>query len=459
MKNENVTKELSEFIVNTRFEDFSKEAVDFSKRCFLDWIGVTIGGMKDPSVAILVDLMAETGGEKQASVIGHGMGTSVLNAALVNGTMSHNLDYDDAHMSTRSHPSAPLIAALLPISENRKSRGSDLITAFILGCDVGIRIGLALGKAYYDHGWHATPILGRFGAAAGVGKLLGLDAEKINHTFGLAASQAGGIRKAFGTMTKPFHAGKAAMDGMLSAMLAGRGFTATLDILDANSGFLRMLSPQCDPDQILNGLGKQYHLFDISFKPYAACLAIHPPLVGLISIGREHRIDPETIDHIDLEVAPICLLLGDKAEPKTGREGKFSVYYCAALAMTEGQAGESLFNSDLVNARHIRRLIKRTKAKENKSFKESEAVVAVVLKDGNRFTKHVTSPKGDPGNPLSFDEIVEKFSDLTRGLLPGRHIEQIVSMVLDLDRQENILALLKMCSVDNHRAAESSENI
>ena len=149
-------------------------------------------------------------------------------------------------------------------------------------------------------------------------------------------------------------------------------------------------------------------------------------------------------------MATICLLLGDKAEPKTGREGKFSVYYCAALAMTEGQAGESLFNSDLVNARHIRRLMKRTKAKENKSFKESEAVVAVVLKDGNRFTKHITSPKGDPGNPLSFDEIVEKFSDLTRGLLPGRHIEQIVSMVLDLDRQENILALLKMCCVDGN---------
>ena len=254
------TKELADFVINTGFEDFSEELIDASKRCFLDWIAVTIGGRKDPSVEILSHLIEEFGGNEQASVIGYGIKTSLLNAALLNGTMAHSLDYDDAHMYTRSHPSAPLIAALLPTAEYQKSPGFELVTAFILGFEVTTRIGLALGNTYYDQGWHATPILGRFGVAAGVGKLLGLDTEQLNDAFGLAATQVGGIRKSFGTMGKPFHAGKAAMDGLLSAMLSKRGFTASKNILDENSGFLSMLSSQGDLSPISNGLGKRYHL-------------------------------------------------------------------------------------------------------------------------------------------------------------------------------------------------------
>lgn len=172
---------------------------------------------------ILIELVEEMGGRKQASILGHGIKTNVLNAALVNGTMSHVLDYDDAHSGTRSHPSAPLIPALLSVCEYKGGSGDELVTAFITGFEVSTRIGLALGNAYYDSGWHATSILGRFGAAAGVGKLLNLDAKQLANAFALAGTQAGGLRRVFGTMGKPFHAGKAAMDGMLSALLS-QGF-------------------------------------------------------------------------------------------------------------------------------------------------------------------------------------------------------------------------------------------
>jgi 2-methylcitrate dehydratase PrpD len=448
MKDKSPTKALVDFVVNTHLKDLPEGVIQAAKRCFLDWVGVTIGGMKDPCVKILVDFIKEAGGEAQASVIGYGIKTSVLHAAFVNGTMAHALDYDDAHMDTRNHPSAPLIAALLALGEYKRSSGSQLVTAFVLGFEVATRIGLALGYAYYDEGWHATPILGRFGVAAGVGKLLGLDAEKLSYAFGLAATQSGGIRKAFGTMGKPFNAGKAGMDGALSAMLARRGFTASKEILDEASGFGRMLSEPFDPSRICEGLGNPYSVLDVSFKPYAACLAIHPVISGLIWIRNEHRLSAESIEHIHLQVAPVCVVLGDNPNPKTGTEGKFSAYFCAALAVAKGQAGAKLFTDDLVHASAIRDLMGRTTMRGNESLGESEAILEVVLKDGSRFMTHNTAPKGDPRNPMTLDEIVKKMNDLARPLLPDRKIKSVISMIGDLENLKNVLGLVRLCCID-----------
>lgn len=448
MKNLNLTKELSNFIVKSRIEDFPEEVIEHSKRCFLDWIGVTLGGMNHPSVKILADLIQEIGGKKQASIIGYGIKTNIFNAALVNGTMSHILDYDDAHLDSRSHPSAPLIPALLSIAEYKKLSGADLITSFILGFDVSIRIGLALGKTYYDLGWHATPILGRFGSAAGVGKLLGLNVKGLANALGLAATQAGGIRRVFGTMGKPFHAGKAALDGMLSAMLAQRGFTAPEDVLDEQSGFPQLFSAHYDSDQITNELGKSYQVLTVSFKPHAACLAAHPVIDGLISIKDQHHLTPELIDEINLEVAPMCLTVTDNADPKNGLEGKFSVYFCAALAIVEGQARHSQFTDRMVHNPRIRGLMGKIKVVSNQSLKEAEANAVVRLKNGAQHTKQVSAPKGDPRNPLSFGEIVEKFKDLSKNVLPEHSIQRIIGMIQDLEKVKNILGLLRLCSVE-----------
>ena len=445
MSDESPTRALVDFVVNTKFEDLPQGVIRASKRCFLDWVGVTVGGMKDPSVKILLDFIKETGGEAQASIMGYRIKTSVLHAALVNGTMAHALDFDDAHMGTRNHPSAPLIASLLALGEYKRSPGSQVLTAFVLGFEVATRMGLALGHGYYDGGWHATPVLGRFGVAAGVGKLLGLDGEKLSHAFGLAATQAGGLRISFGTMGKPFNSGKAGVDGALSAMLAERGFTACKEIFDESSGFGRMFSPQYDPNKMIRGLGKRYHLSEVSFKPYAACLAIHPMISGLISIRKEQSLDPESIEYINLRVAPICLSLGGNPNPRNGTEGKFSAYYCAALAVAKGRVGENLFTDELVHDPGMRDLMRRTRIRDRKSLEESEAFVEVALKNGSRFETHVTAPKGDPRNPLSLTEIVEKAKDLTRFLLPESRIEGAIALIRDLEKLENVGELVNLC--------------
>ena len=258
-------------------------------------------------------------------------------------------------------------------------------------------------------------------------------------------------------MGKAFNAGKAGMDGTLSALLAWRGFTASKEILDESSGFGRMLSAQFDPYPMLEGLGTRYSVLDVSFKPYAACLAIHPVISGLIWIREEHPVDPGSIERINLQVAPIGLLLGGNPHPKSGTEGKFSAYYCAALAVKEGQAGETFFTDELVQAPPIRDLMERTTMRGNESLGESEAVLEVLLKDGSRFTKHITAPKGDPRNPMTLDEIVNKVIDLTRHLLPDRKIKPVLSMIGDLENLKNVLGLVKSCCIDedSERSAPS----
>ncbi len=444
------TEALSEFVVDSDINDLPDEVIEASKRCLLDWMGVTLIGMEDPSIRMLIELIREMGGQKQASIIGYRIKTNVLNAALVNGTASHIMDYDDAHVGSRSHPSAPLIPALLAISEYRKLSGSEFITAFVLGFEVSTRIGLALGKAYYNLGWHSTAILGRLGVAAGVGKLLKLNTEGLATALGLAATNAGGLRRVFGTMGKSLHAGKAAMDGMFSALLSRGGFTAPRDILDGESNFLEMFSPEYDPDQIIQGLGKDYQILKNSFKWYAACLFIHPPIDGLIWIRKKYHPDPNLIHRIDIEVSPSCLAVTNKTDPKNGLEGKFSIYFCAALAIENGEIRENQFTQEMVNDDRIRNLMERINLTGNESLEETQANVSVKLKNGVQYFNHVAAPKGDPQNPLSFDELVEKFKDLTRPVLSEHRISQVINLVQNLQELESLSRLIKLCSVNRH---------
>jgi len=443
----NLTETLSKFAVQSQMEDFPEEVIETSKKCFLDWIGVTIGGMKDPSVGILVDLITEMGGRKQATVLGYGMKTSILNAALINGIMSHVLDYDDAHSESRSHPSSPLIPALFSMSEYKKMRGRDLITAFVLGFEVGTRIGLALGKTYYELGWHATSVLGRFGSAVGVGKLLRLNPKQMACAMGLAATQAGGLRRVFGTMGKPFHAGKASMDGMLSALLASRGFSAPEDVLDGKSNFLEIFSGGYDPNRITQGLGRKYQVLKDSFKPYAACLLIHPAIDGLIWMREQGGFELDSVDQIDLEVSPLCMTVTDNPDPKNGLDGKFSIYFCAACALAEGRVQEGQFTQEKMKDRRVREFMKKMKVRGLDSLKETEAHVVIKLKDRGRLDRRVLTPKGDPENPMSFDEISYKFRSLTQDLLSDRQMDQIIHVVHNLERIEDPSTLLKLCCV------------
>jgi len=233
---------LLDFCEKLSYEDIPEDVVAQSKRCLLDWVGVTLGGMAHPAIKILKDAAVEFGGNPHATILGTSIRTSMYQAAFVNGTASHVLDFDDTHLGALMHPSVTVIPAALSFGESRRVNGREFLSAYLAGFEVETRISMAMGASHYDAGWHATASMGRFGAAAAVARLAGLRREQAAMALGLAGTQASGLRKVFGTMSKPFHAGKAAADGLLSAILAGKGFTCSSDILTGDKGLGRIFS-------------------------------------------------------------------------------------------------------------------------------------------------------------------------------------------------------------------------
>lgn len=444
MPNSKKTEEIARFIVQASFDRFPEEVVEISKKGFLDWIGVTLRATVNPTSDILIEFVRELGGGRQASILGRGIKTTVLNASLVNGAMSHLLDYDDAHEGTRSHISAPLIPAILAIAESGGMSGRDMIAAYVVGFEVSTRIGLALGRRYYEDGWHATPILGRFGAAACAGRLLGLSPDQLLNALGLAATQAGGIRSVFGTMGKSFHAGKAAMDGVISAMLAQRGFTGPTDVLDGNTEFTKIFTNEYDAECLTEGLFKTYHILTNSFKMHAACLLLHPVIEGSIFIANEWKERPEDVDRIEVTVAPLCRTITDRPRASTGIEGKFSIQFCTALALTKGKAGFGEFSDPIIQDPTFRKLMGKVRISSNAALKESEADV-VVYTSKERYARHVSNFKGRQGITLGFSDIAEKFAELSRNVLADESAKAIVESVRNLESLTHAEKLVLLC--------------
>jgi 2-methylcitrate dehydratase PrpD len=266
-----VTRKLAEFIHDTEFEDIPSEVIEKGKQCFLDWLGSALGGVEDDSSRLITQYITGKGGKPEATIIGTGIRTDVAHAALANGVIGHALDFDDYHADTVIHGTDACLPAILAVAERNNLSGTDVLAALVLGIDVSVRIGLALGPYHYERGWHSTSTAGIFGATAGVAKLLRLDPDQTVNAFGLCGTQASGLRQVFGTMCKPFHPGKACMDAVMSASLAQAGFTSSKNILEGELGLLEVMTENPDEAVILDALGSKYHITDVSFKPYPSC--------------------------------------------------------------------------------------------------------------------------------------------------------------------------------------------
>jgi 2-methylcitrate dehydratase PrpD len=437
------TERLAIYALETSFHSFPKEVVHQGKRCFLDLIGVALGGANQSTGKILVKMVKDFGGKPQATVLGHGFKTSVMNAALVNGTMAHALDFDDTHIDS-GHPSAPVIPAVLSVAEWKGLSGKSALEAFILGFEVETRIGMGMGAKHYERGWHSTSTIGRFGAAIAAGKLLGLSLEEMKMALGLAGTQASGLRLVFGTMSKPFHAGKSAYDGVLSAILAQRGFTSAPNIIEGEKGYFEVLGDDSKLEPMAHGLGKRYEVLRNTFKPYAACLLTHPIIDAVIKIRNEHGLKPEKIEAIECDVGNFCLDAAGQTEPKTGLAGKFSVYYCAALALIEGAAGEDMFTDKKVLDAKMVVLRKKVKARVVPGYKNTEAKVSITIKGGKEYSAYVDIPKGDPRNPLTDEELESKFRSLASSALSKPKVDLLIKSIWNLEKIGDVRKLMNL---------------
>lgn len=439
------TDHICSFVIDTEFDHLPPPVIEKAKECFIDWFGVALLGTRESVVQILIETVLEIGGKGQATILGTGQKTHCLFAALVNGAMSHALDFDDTHEPSLVHPSSPIIPALLSIGEGAKHSGKTLINAFVAGYEVETKLGKAMQPAHIELGWHPTSVLGRIGSAVGSGKLLGLNQEQMRMALGIAATQSSGLRKVFGSMCKPFHPGKAAFDGMLAALLAKKNFTSSPSILEGKGGFLELFSNrQYDQTDWSSTLGAEYEILKNSFKPHAACLLTHPTIDAVKEIRIQHHPKLEEIDAVVCEVSPLAVDAAGKEEPKTGLEGKFSLPFCVAITLTEGKAGEDQFRESKVEDLRIRKLMRKIKVVPQPTLPVTSAIVNVVMANGTSYKKETKYPQGHPNNPLPPGKLEEKYMDITSGILGETKASALLDGLKRLEQVPDINELIPL---------------
>ena len=382
-------------------------------------------------------------GPPQASVLGRTERLDILHAALMNGISSHVLDYDDTHPATIIHPGGPVLSAILALSEHRPVSGSDFVNALVLGVEVECRIGNAVYPEHYSAGWHITGTAGVFGAAAAAGKLLALGEQQMQWAFGLAATQPVGLQEMFGTMTKSFHPGRAAQNGLASALLASRGYTSSTQSLEAKYGWANVLSTARDFGRITERLGETYELSLNTYKPFPCGIVMHPTIDGCIQLRNEQRLTAEAIDAVDLHVHPLVLQLTAKKTPQNGLESKFSIYHAAGIALVEGAGGIAQFSDRAARDAAVVSLRDRVSATVDPTLHEDQVRIVLKMKDGRRLEKYVEHAVGSIEHPMTDADLESKFTGLATGVLPPDRQRRLMDLCWNVASLPDVSAVAR----------------
>ncbi len=440
-----LTRVLARFVVETDTGDIPANIFEYAKIALMDWISVTLAGKDDPLVAKLIRYSDLMGGHEQATILGHGMKKSASHAALINGAASHALDYDDTLEIFVGHPSATLFPSILALSEWKQMSGNDLLTAYIIGIQVGATIGACGGAEHYTSGWHATSTLGHFASAAGCAKLMGLDEQQTVYALGIAGTQASGLRSAFGTMCKPFHAGMSSQAGLVAALLAGEGFTSAEDILEGRDGFLQVLNGKLNKDAA-SALGKKWETENIIQKYHASCHATHSPIEGALSVVKEEGLNPGDIKSIKILASQMALDVAAKTNIKTGLEGKFSISYCVANALLRGNTGMQAFTDEKANDPDVQEYMKKISVVCFPDFKMVEAKIEVETNLGQVYTRMVNIMKDVPTIETRKAKIKNKLIDLCSPILGDKKSEELSEAIISLEKTANMRTFVNQIS-------------
>jgi 2-methylcitrate dehydratase PrpD len=434
-----LTRVLAEKASALRYNELPAPVRELSRQCILDYLGVALAGAEDPLVHVLLDEMTDAGGSPQASVIGHSARLPTLSAALVNGAAAHALDYDDVNMAMPGHPSVAVLPGLHALAELKGSSGREVITAFVAGYETACRIGETLQPGHYNLGFHATSTVGSFGAAAACARLLGLDAETTAMALGIAGTQASGLKSQFGTMCKPFHAGKAAQNGLLAARLAARGFSSRSDIVECVQGFALAHGPNFAPEAALATPEGGFHVLSNLFKYHAACYFTHAPIECARRLRKEHRLTPEMIAAITIRVDASCDRVCNIPVPVDGLQTKFSLRQTVAMALA-GVDTASLDAYSVENARDpgLVRLRERVGFDWQDGWAQTLCEMEIELVDGR-----IVSARHDAGIPAADiagqgERLAAKFDALVTPVLRAPRARELREVITDLDNLTDI---------------------
>jgi 2-methylcitrate dehydratase PrpD len=438
-----VTQILAKFVASHPKRGWD-DAVDHeAHRTFLNWVGCAVGASRHPAADAALAAVNMLQPAPQATLLGRSERVDMASAALINGITSHTFDFDDTHLKTIIHPAGPVASALLALAEHTGADGRRLIDALVLGIDVACRFGNTIYPEHYDRGWHITGSTGMLGSAAGCARLLGLDEGKTAMALGIAASTPVGLREQFGTMTKPFHPGGAARAGLMAALMAKHGYTASPRALEAPRGLAQVVSTKCAWNEITDELGQRFEISFNTYKPFACGIVIHPSIDACVQL-RDQGVKPDDVERIELKVHPLVLELTGKKEPRDGLQGKFSVYHGCAAGLIFGRAGEEEFSDAVVTRKDVVALRSKVNATVDPAIDEASVDVTAILKDGRRIHIFVEHAIGSLERPLSDADLETKFHGLADPVIGAQRAKQLIAACWGLGKAADVRGLASL---------------
>lgn len=442
-----LTRALVEQALGVRYETLTEEARALARQCVLDYIACTLPGAAEPLTDMMFAELEDQGGRETATVIGHAKKLPALSAAMINGAASHALDFDDVNLAMPGHPSVAILPALLALAEERGSSGAAVIAAFVAGYELECRFGAALKPGHYDGlGFHATGTIGTFGAAMACAHLMGLDLDTSCTALGIAGTQAAGLKSMFGTMCKPFHAGKAAYHGLLAARLAARGFSSRGDVLECPQGFARTHSPDFHPEQAMATPEGGLHMRNNLFKYHAACYLTHGPIEAARKLRDGHGVTADNVQKIVLRIDQATDRVCNIPKPATGLEAKFSLRLTTAMALSGLDTGrlDSYTDANAADPK-LAGLGDKMEIDFQQGWPHTLAEMDIHLADGR-----VVTARHDAGIPAvdvadQGKRLEEKFTALADPILGANRASRLLGAVAELDRAPNLKELMALC--------------
>lgn len=437
------TAVLSEFASKTRLPDISTAAIAATKRHILDCAGVALAAAAEPAGRIVLDVTREQGGAPQARVLGSGLRTSTVSAAWANGALAHLLDFDDTGFS---HPTACILPAALAMAEAAGATGGDLVAAVCVGLEVFERLSSSGRQHEPDlrrRGFHPTSLYGCSAAAAAAGNIVGLNPTQMAAAIGLAAANAGGLTQHFGTWGKGIHAGNAARAGVTSVLLANKDYVADLEGIEGEYGFFSAFhgAGNYDLGKVADGLGTHWSIVDpgLTIKRYPCCGGNLRALDAAQQLLLEHGIRFNDVAGLEVDVHPDLLCIVRFHKPTEGFRGKFSIDYVLAAMLLDGRVDMESFTDAYCNAPRMRAALQKVRVNAHAEWPDDAASrrrspVSITMKDGRTFTKTVDKVRGSPGNPMTRDELVDKYRGCASRVLTGERLERSIVALESLDR-------------------------
>ena len=440
-----VTQSLASFIVDTRTDDLPEWSLNEAKRTLINILAVSLSASTSAGSRMLMDWAAGEAAAPKTTIVGSALRTSASNAALLNGFLAHIQDYDDTHFPTVLHPTAPVWPAVLAAAEERGTSGRETLAAFVLGAEAACRVAMSVHPWHYDMGWHITGTAGVFGAAAGVGRILNLDAGQMNMAIGAGGTFAAGVREVFGSHAKALHPAKAASNGLQAAYLAQYGFTGADDIIGGRRGFWEVLSPNGHSEEaLLSEFGARWELANNGLKPYANGVVSHPIQDAVIELRNTHNLKAEDVASIEARVHPLVLELMNRPEPKRGLEGKFSFQHCAAAALVDGAGHDAQFSDERVANPVIASVRARVSATVDESMREDEVHLSINLNDGTTLSTYVEHATGSPDNPMTNETLETKYRDLATEVFDRSRADELLAAVWALDTAADVSEVARL---------------